>query len=107
MTSSVGGTSMAQYLRTFEDSIDQSTQFQEIGQSLAKEMGSLEEDLIAEYAKLETAGDDKSLAVQQGRIQALNIKYKRLESLMELFQNIVKSHYEMLQRAINNIPVRG
>jgi len=107
-----GSESADQYLRNMEDTINTPDYFQTTGARVGDLLSGTEQELMKAYTALgaidSSAPDyEAKVRLKDAEIQKLNIRYKRLQNLMELFQTIVKSHYEMLQRIINNIPVRN
>ena len=124
------GNAKDQYLAGLEYSLHKDDNFQSVGSTVAQQLGSCERELTSAYAELETIkapqytdakGNklspeeikkldneyDLALRQQDAKVQKLNVRYKRLQNMMELFQSLVRSHYDMLHRIIQNIPVRN
>ncbi|NMC61581.1 MAG: hypothetical protein GYA55_00280 [SAR324 cluster bacterium] len=130
MTTSVNTIGRAQYLREFGDSLNRTDHFQEVGGTVGGMLSDCERELMEAYSAVGTLKppsrtDDQGrvlspeeikekekeyeqkLKESEANIQKLNIRYKRLQNIMDLFQTVVKNHYEMVQRMIANLSIRG
>jgi len=128
MTTSVNTIGRAQYLREFGDSLNQTDHFQEVGGTVGGMLSDCERELMEAYSAVGTLkppsqADNQGLSPEEikqkereyeqklkeseANIQKLNIRYKRLQNIMDLFQTVVKNHYEMVQRMIANLSIRG
>lgn len=108
MWGTVGNTTTrAQYVRSVDDGLARCDNFQDAGVEISTQLGKCEDDIIKAYSELGTATTDQEIRAKEATVQKLNIKLKRLQNMMELFQQVVKSHYEIVQRAIMNINVRS